>query len=95
MGKQFNSGQKLIHGRRCGSVVTSVVRGFSMYGLVKNFVRVVCKCLHLNDFAVVTWFPRPTYPDGDQLTVRIDLSDVPNVNSIHTSDIIGLCDRTK
>ena len=68
-GKEFSAGEKLIAGRRCGSVVTSAKSGRSMYGLVKQFVRVMCACLRFYDFAVVTWFPRPTYPDGVPLTV--------------------------
>ena len=91
-GKQFTADEKLIPGCRCGSVVTSSVSGRSMYGLVKQFVRVVCKCLRFHQFAVVAWFPRPTYPDADPLTVRISLDSVPDVNNICGSRVISLYD---
>ena len=92
-GKQFNAGEELIRGRRCGSVVTSSIAGWSRYGLVKQFLRVVCRCLHFHDFAVVTWFPRPTYPDGDPLTVRVDLDGVvPDVNNMNDVDVVSLYD---
>ena len=95
-GKNFSAGEKLLAGRRCGSVVTSVIAGRSMYGLVKQFVRVVCGCLRFDDFAIVTWFPRPTYPDGDPLTVRIDLDGIVDVNyvtGVHTGfDVVSLYD---
>ena len=91
-GKHFVAGEKLTRGRRCGSVVTSTIRGWSMYGLVKQFVRIVCGCLRFHDFAVVTWFPRPTYPDRDPLTVRVDLDGVPDVNNMNVLDMISLCD---
>ena len=63
-----------------------------MYGVVKQFIRVVCGCLRFHQFAVVTWFPRPTYPDGDPLTVRIDLDIVPDVNNIPILSVISLYD---
>ena len=91
-GKQFSAGEKLIRGLRCGSVVTTTIHGWSMYGLVKQFLRVVCECLNFHDFAVVTWLPRPTYPDGDPLTVIVNLGDVPDVNNMNELDVIGLYD---
>ena len=91
-GKEFNAGEKLIPGRRCGSVVTATIHGRSMYGLVKQFLRVVCRCLCFHDLVVLTWFPRPTYPDGDPLTVRVDLTGVPDVNSIVNFDVVSLLD---
>ena len=91
-GKEFNAGEKLIPGRRCGSVVTATLDGRSMYGLVKKFLRVICVCLSLHDLVVWTWFPRPTYPDRDPLTVRVDLTGVPDVNSIVNFDVVSLLD---
>ena len=91
-GKEFNAGEKLIPGRRCGSVVTTTIHGRLMYGLVKKFLRVVCGCLCFHDLVVLTWFPRPTYPDGDPLTVRVDLTGVQDVNSMTNLDIISLLD---
>ena len=91
-GKDFTAGEKLISGSRCGSVVTSTISGRSMYGLVKQFLRVVCGCLRFHDFALLTWFPRPTYPDSDPLTVRVGLHDIADVNNVIAVDVIGLCD---
>ena len=91
-GKKFNAGQKLIRGQRCGSVVTSTIDGKSLYGLVKQFYRCICECLQFHDFAVVTWFPRPSYPDGDPLTVMVDLDGVPDVNNINDVGVISLDD---
>ena len=77
----------------------------TVYGLVKQFVRVICDCPRVHDFAVVTWLPRPIYPDGDPLTVRIDLNgrdvntmnnlDVCSLNDIQPCRTIVLIDRTK
>ena len=85
-GKRFTAGESLIRGKRCGSVATLVMGGCSTrYGLVKQFVRVLCRCVRVmvrvHDFAIVTWFPRPVYPDRDPLTVRIDLRGL-DVNDI-------------
>lgn len=91
-GKNFTAGEKLIRGRRCGSVVTSNISGHSKYGLVKQFLRVVCGCLAFYDFAVLTWFPRPSYPDSGPLTVRVGLDGIPDVNNVVAVDVIGLYD---
>ena len=91
-GKKFNAGQQLIRGHRCGSVVTCTMDGRSLYGLVKQFLRVICECAQIHDFAIVTWFPRPSYPDGDPLTVKVDLDGVPDVNNMDGVDIISLYD---
>ena len=68
-GKRFVPGEPLIPGQRCGSVIIRVVGGRTFYGLVKRFVRVICDCVRVRDFVVVTWFPRPVYPDGTKPTV--------------------------
>lgn len=91
-GKRFNAGERLLRGRRCGSVITAVIGGRSVYGIVKKFNRVFCSCRRVHDFAVVTWFPRPTYPDGDPLTVKIELAGVVDVNNINTVSVIALND---
>lgn len=91
-GKQFTAGERLIRGLRCGSVVTRTIHGRSIYGLVKQFLRVVCECLSFYDFAVVTWFPTPTYPDGDELTVKVSLRDVQDVNNMTDIDVVNLRD---
>ena len=53
-----------------------------MYGLVKQFLRVLCSCVNVYDYAVVAWFPPPEYPDRDPLTVKIHLrgSDPNSLN---------------
>ena len=91
-GKQLNAGERLARGHRCGSVVTTSIDGWSRYGLVKQFLRGICGCLQFHDFAVVTWFPRPSYPDRDPLTVMVDLDGVPDVNNINDVDVISLYD---
>ena len=48
-GKRFHAGEKVSLGNRCGSVVTMVSGDRSIYGLVHNFVRVVCTCDQLLD----------------------------------------------
>ena len=90
-GKDFTAGEPLISGRRCGSVVTAVKRRRSVYGLVKRFIRVVCGCVRVHDFAIVSWFPNPVYPDGDPLTVRIPMEGV-DVNDIDVIDVVSLND---
>ena len=91
-GKKFNAGERLLRGQRCGSIITAVIGGRSVYGTVKQFNRVLCACCRVYDFAVVTWFPRPTYPDGDPLTVKIDLAGVADVNNISNVSVVALND---
>ena len=67
------------------------MRGRSVYGLAKQFVRVVCDCVRVSDFVVVTWLPLPVYPDGDPLTVRIHLDGV-NVNEMTNETLSSLND---
>lgn len=41
-------------------------------------MRVLCRVTHkVTEFALVEWFPAPSYPDGDPLVVKIDLSAEP------------------
>ena len=104
-GKRFTPGESLIPGKRCGSVIVRVVGGSTFYGLVKRFVRVICDCVRVRDFVVVTWFPKPVYPDGDPVTVHIYLngSDVNNLNNetvvslfdIQPCRVVVLIDRIK
>ena len=89
-GKRFSAGEGLRAGVRCGSVFTLVRGGRSMYGLIKCFYRVVCAC-QVTDFARVTWFPKPCYPDGDPLTVKIVLRGL-DVNNIPDKHIVSLND---
>jgi hypothetical protein len=90
-GKSFTAGERLLFGKRCGSVVTRVVSGRSVYGRVHQFLRVMCGCHTFHEVAVVEWFPRPTYPDGDPLTVKIDLRGV-DVNNVGVRTVVSLLD---
>ena len=90
-GNRFEAGEGLRVGTRCGSVFTSVRGGRSMYGLIKSFYRITCACHLVTDCACVTWFPKPCYPDGDPLTVKIVLRGL-DVNHIPDKHIISLND---
>ena len=90
-GNRFTAGEALLSGKRCGSVVTRVVSGRSVYGRVTQFLRVTCGCHHFVEVAVVEWFPLPTYPDGDPLTVKIDLRGV-DVNNVGVGTVVSLFD---
>ena len=85
----FTSNESLVRGKRCGSVVTMVSEGRSVYGLVKKFIRVLCRCMRCCDFGLITWFPLPVYPDGDPLTVRINLGGL-DVNNLDRVRVISL-----
>ena len=90
-GKRFHAGEALRLGSRCGSVVTMVRGGRSIYGLVHNFYRVVCQCNQFIDFGVIAWFPFPCYPDADPLTVTIRLNGL-DVNNIRALELVPLYD---
>ena len=81
----------MIPGKRCGSVIIRVTGGRSEYGLARMFVRVVCDCVREHDFVVVTWLPRPVYPDRDPLTVQIHLDGI-NVNTMNNQTVSSLND---
>ena len=91
-GKCFTAGEPLRRGRHSGSVITCVVGGRSMYGVVKRFIRIVCVHLRAYDFAVLSWLPPPIYPDADPLTVRIDIPPHMDVNNLGTRSVISLND---
>ena len=90
-GKRFTAGEQLRLRSRCGSVVTMVKDGRSVYGLVKHFYRVTCECDMVIDFVSVTWFPFPEYPDGTPLYVKIVLNDL-NINTLTDLSIVPLFD---
>ena len=90
-GKSFNAGEKLSPGVRCGSVVTKITDGRSVYGLIKKFYRVMCACHSFIDLVLITWFPVPTYPDGDPLTIKIFLGGL-RVNNIPLLNVVSLND---
>ena len=80
MGVHFRAGEWAVGGSsRCGSVVTTVVDGRSLYARVKMFVKV-----HRDDcpgYALVDWFSEPEYPTGTPLVVRVrgDGSEIDSV----------------
>ena len=91
-GRHFTAGERLVVGVRCGSVVTRVTGGRSVYGLLRNLYRVLCQCNRYIDLGVFSWFPFPTYPDKDPLTVRIDLNGLNDINNIGGEDVVPLYD---
>ena len=49
-----------------------------MYGLIEKFLRVFCRVTRkVTNLVLVNWFAPPTYPDGDPLLVKIDLTIPP------------------
>ena len=73
-GVEFTAGQDLSGGGsgRCGSVVTCVVGGQSVYGKVVKFFSRVCDSDSNSLFAFIEWFRMPEYPmDGTPLVVRV------------------------
>ena len=90
-GKRFHAGEPLIESKRCGSVIVRTIRGRSVYGLVKKFVRILCRCNRCREFVVVTWLPRPVYPDGDPLTVKINMGG-KDFNNMGNETICSLDD---
>ena len=64
-----------------GSMFTAKINGRSLYGLINNFVRVVCRVTgEVREICLVSWFAPPKYPDGDPLLVRISLDEDPPVH---------------
>ena len=90
-GRHFCAGESLIPGKRCGSVIIRNMGGGTVYGLAKQFVRVVCDCFRVHNFVVVTWLPRPVYPDRDPLTVNIHVGGV-NFNRMTNRTVSSLRD---
>ena len=90
-GRRFHAGERLRVGVRCGAVVTMLRGGRSVYGLVKKFYRVRCRCFVSEDFAIVSFFPPPIYPDGDPLTIKIRIEGI-DINNIPRASIIPLYD---
>jgi len=88
-GKRFTAGERLRRGRRCSSVITAVVGGRSMYGVVKKFIRVCCVHLCYRDFAILSWLPAPVYPDGDPLTVKISTLGI-DINNLRRVSVLPL-----
>ena len=74
-GVEFTAGQSLDGGRsgRCGSVVTCVIRGRSIYGRVVRFFAVCCASRVVrNEYAYIDWLNMPEYPmGGTPLVVKV------------------------
>ena len=73
-GIEFTAGQDLSGNRwgRCGSVVTCVVRGQSIYGKVIKFFERLCDSDANSLFAYIEWFHMPEYPmNGTPLIVKV------------------------
>lgn len=76
MGVHFRADEWLT-GKRCGSVVTCVMDGQSLYARVTDFLTVdgdsACP-----GYAIVKWFSKPKYPYGTWLipVVTLDGSDI-------------------
>ena len=46
----------------------------SLYGKIDHFVRFTCRNARTTkEFAIITWFPTPEYPDNDPLLVQVDM----------------------
>ena len=57
---------------RCGSVVTCVVRGRSVYGKIIKFFERLCESETNGLFAYIEWLRMPHYPmDGTPLIVNV------------------------
>ena len=81
-GVEFTSGERIDGGRsgRCGSLVTCVIHGQSVYGRVIHFVKRLCDSNTNNLFAYIEWFPVPEYPmDGTPLIVKVGDNAPPNI----------------
>ena len=68
-----------------------ITGGRPVYGLVKTFIRVICRCVRCHDYGLITWFPFPVYPDRDPLTVRINCGG-DNMNTLRTVRVVSLND---
>lgn len=69
---------------RCGSVVTCVIEGQSLYGRVTRFLRVDGD--NCPGYAVLEWFGKPEYPYGTPLVVKVG-DDGRDIDAQHGSII--------
>ena len=72
-GVKFTAGDNIDGGagKRCGSMITSVVKGQSYYGKVIKFMSSVCPN-NVGLYAYVDWLGKPEYPfEGTPLVVRV------------------------
>ena len=94
-GKTFTAGEPLSgvrkkgwSTRRCSSLFTAVIGDRSRYGWVRKFIE---RADGSGDqFAIVRWFPIPTYPYRHPLTVCIrdggEVGDLPSLLDIECFD---------
>ena len=95
-GVEFTAGESVsgsghhVSPRRCGSVITCVIRGQSVYGKVLNFFSPSC-AFNKGLYAYIEWFSTPEYlVRGSPLVVRVSDNGVaclaPRVVSIFDID---------
>ena len=79
--------------RRCSSVFTAVIGGRSRYGVINKFITRTDGVGE--EYAVVTWFPKPFYPYHTPLITCLRDMDPSNdlgcVMSIRDIDTCGVC----
>ena len=81
-------------GKRCSSVITTVIRGYSRHGVVKHFIERIDQTGE--KYAVIEWLPRPTCPyRDDPVIVRLRDNDMcvglPFLVSNRDVDPCGVC----
>ena len=69
MGRHFRAGEWGAK-PRCGSVITTVVEGSSLYARVVTFLQV--RGDNSPGYVIVRWFGKPQYPFGNPLVVRVN-----------------------
>ena len=79
MGTHFRAGEWGQH-PRCGSVITVVKGGRSLYARVESFLRVDGD--DGQGFAIVNWFGAPVYPFRIPIVVRVNI-DGSEVKRVH------------
>lgn len=75
MGKHFKAGEWGMY-PRCGSVITCVIHGRSLYARVLNFVKVDTGDDGCPGYACVCWFSEPVYINSLCPRVNLDGSDI-------------------
>ena len=109
LGIQFTAGEPLDgvrrvgwNNRRCGSLITAVVKGCSRYGIVSHFIE--RKDGRGDRFAVITWLSKPSYPHNpNPVVVRLVDDDlnchlpvVLKISDIDPTSVgVSRCEREK
>ena len=96
MGVEYTAGEDIVVGKRCGSIVTSVVDGQSMYAKVVKFFSSACE-QNTGMYAFVEWMGVPDYPMcGTPIVVRLRddapaclASQVLSIFDIDPSRVVG------